>query len=309
MNLFPITIDCCYLFPQFAASFLIHEENKGVFIENNTAHSIPILLDALKNEDISPKKVEYLIVTHVHLDHAGGTSTLLKACPNAKVICHPRAAPHIIDPTKLINSARAVYGHEEYEKLYGEIDPIHPDRVKVMQDGESIQLGTRSLSFFHTRGHANHHLCIFDSASEGVFTGDSFGIAYPALQTNGLFIFPSTSPTDFDPIEARKSIHKLIHLNPKRAYLTHFGEITDLKEAQTQLFRHLDFSEALLDKAIHSERSDSELVEFCENEIKIFFESLFNERNIVITPKIWNLIRLDVHLNAAGIAYVAKKRR
>lgn len=309
MSLFPVTIDCCYLFPQFAASFLIREQEKGIFVENNTAHSIPILLDALKNENISPKNIEYLIVTHVHLDHAGGTSTLLKACPHAKVICHPRAAPHIVDPTKLINSARAVYGHEEYEKLYGQIDPIHPDRVKTVQDGESLQFGSRTLSFFHTRGHANHHICILDSTSEAVFTGDSFGIAYPALQMNGLFIFPSTSPTDFDPVEAKKSINKLIHLNPKRAYLTHFGEITDLQEAQRQLVRQLDFSESLLDKAIHSDYSDLDLLEFCEKEIRSFFELSLNEKKIVITPKIWNLIRLDIHLNAAGIAHVAKKRR
>ena len=159
-------------------------------------------MEVLKKEGLKPEDVQYLIITHVHLDHAGGSSALLKACPNAVLLAHPRAATHIIDPTKLIKSARLVYGESAFEKLYGEIEPVASARVRVMNDGETVQFGSRNLHFFYTRGHANHHFCILDSGSEGIFTGDSFGLAYPALQKNGLLIIPSTSPTDFNPDEA-----------------------------------------------------------------------------------------------------------
>ena len=179
------------------------EKDQAAFVDTNTTHSVPLLIEKLRTLGLSPEAVSYLIITHVHLDHAGGASALLKLCPNATLLAHPKAARHMIDPSKLVTSAKKVYGEAQFDQLYGAIDSIPKERVQVIEDGEVIAFGTRTFQFFYTRGHANHHFCIWDSASNGVFTGDSFGLAYPALQKRGLFIFPSTSPTDFDPDEAR----------------------------------------------------------------------------------------------------------
>ena len=304
-----ITIDCQYLYPKFAAAYLLTEPGKAAFIDNNTAHSVPILLATLKSQGLKPEQVEYVIITHVHLDHAGGTSALMKACPNATLLLHPRAARHMIDPTKLVASARKVYGDEAFDKLYGKIEAIDEKRVRIMQDGEDVLLGSRKLHFFHTRGHANHHQCVLDTQSNSVFTGDSFGLVYPALQNHGLFAFPSTSPTDFDPREARISVQKILDTGAQRAYLTHFNEVTDMKGTASQLVEHLNFCEELLNLATHLSGTPDELTEFCKTQIYNHFEIILTENGIGTAPETMGLLKLDLDINAAGIAYVAHKRQ
>src|SRR5699024_856348 len=227
-----------------------------------------------EEQGLTPEQVEYLIITHVHLDHAGGTSKLAKACPNATVVAHPRAAPHVIDPSKLVASASAVYGEAEFERLYGRIEPVAEARVKVMEDDETLRFGGRELRFLHTRGHANHHFCIKDSASGAIFAGDAFGLIYPALQAEGTFAFPSTSPTDFEPDLARDSIRRLVEEKPSRLYLTHFGAVTDVDTAAGQLTRHLDFAERLRDDAEASDLPDEALTDYCLPRVYDYFAGL-----------------------------------
>ncbi len=304
-----LTLDCQYVFPRYAAAYLLTDRTYGTFIETNTTHCVPSLMSALKNEKIKPENVEFIIITHVHLDHAGGSSALMKACPNAKLLAHPRAAIHLIDPTKLIKSATAVYGADVFNRLYGEIEPIPEKRVRIIQDGEDIVFHSRKFHFIYTLGHAKHHFCIYDSTIEGVFTGDSFGLAYPALQKNGLFIFPSTSPTDFDPLEAKASVRKILALGAKKAFLTHYGEIRELTEAAEQLIRHLDFSEDLMNRAVSSSHSDLELSDYCEKELRIYFHKIFEEKSLASDARAWEIVDNDIRLNAAGIAFAATKLR
>jgi glyoxylase-like metal-dependent hydrolase (beta-lactamase superfamily II) len=295
-----IPIDCDYLFPQFAASYLLIEGKQAAFIENNTTHSIPLLLKALSANGLTPESVEYVVITHVHLDHAGGSSALMKACPRATLLAHPRAARHIQDPSRLIAGARAVYGNERFEALYGQIEPVAADRVRQMQDGETLKWGSREWTFWHTRGHANHHFCLYDSALRGIFTGDAFGVAYPVLQTAGQFIFPSTSPTDFDYTEAVRSVDKIASIDGDRAFLTHFGEVRNLKAAASQLKDWLAFSQSVLEQARH----ESDPKGFCQRAIdQRFHEELI--RRTLFTPGNWELLRLDRELNAAGLAHSA----
>lgn len=303
------TIDCEYFKPQYACAYLVQEKDRALFVENNTAHAVPRLLRTLSEKGMSPRDVEYVIITHVHLDHAGGTGALMKACPNATLLAHPRAARHMIDPSRLISSAKQVYGEKIFEQLYGSIEPVEASRVRAVEDGEEIVFGSRTLRFFHTRGHANHHFCIYDRVSEGVFTGDSFGIAYPALQSGGLFIFPSTSPTDFDPIEARLSIQKILATGAKRAYLTHFGEMGGLEAAAEQLIEHLDFSEIVLAEAVVSSLTDAELEGFCEKRLSQYYRQIFEEKGLSSDSELWERFKLDLKLNAAGIAYTAQRSR
>ena len=187
------TIDCHYLDrPEFAAAYLVADGDEAAFIDNNTNHALPRLLAALADTGLAPEQVRYLIITHVHLDHAGGTSALAGACPNATVLAHPRAFRHVTEPKKLVDSAKSVYGDDEFRRLYGEIQALPAERVRVMEDGERVSLGQRKLEFLHTRGHANHHFCIADSGSGSVFTGDAFGLIYPPC--NRAVVSPSRPP-------------------------------------------------------------------------------------------------------------------
>lgn len=313
------TIDCDYVYPRFAASFLMTEgvgaNREALFVENNTAHSVPRLLAELNKQNVKPEQVKYLIITHVHLDHAGGSQALMSACPNATLLAHPRAAPHVIDPSKLVASARKVYGDAEFSRLYGEIGPIDASRVKAIEDGTELKFGEQTLRFIHTRGHANHHFCVLTSSAQGpdaIFTGDAFGLAYPDLQKHGLFILPSTSPTDFDPIEARKSIEKIVKTGAKRAFLTHFGEITQLQEAARALNAYLDEVEPFYRKIIETdagERSDADLAQEGTHLIRTYLEKMYRSRGGVPDSKFWDILKMDIELNSSGMVFAAKKKR
>ncbi len=304
-------IDTGYLGRErFAAAYLLIDGDRAAFIDNNTNAAIPRLLAALASRGLSPEQVEYLIITHVHLDHAGGTSRLAEACPEATVLAHPRAAPHIIDPAKLVASASSVYGADEFRRLYGTIEPVAESRVRAIEDEETVSFGGRELRFLHTRGHANHHVCIVDGGSGAIFTGDAFGLVYPDLQGEGTLAFPSTSPTDFEPELARQSIRRLVAEKPSCLYPTHFGAVTDIETAAGQLLRHLDFAERLRDEARDSDLADGELEAWCVPRLHDYFRGLFDALgSLGQNKRCWELVDMDIKLNAQGIAFAASKQR
>lgn len=305
-----VTIDCEYLdHPGFAAAYLVLEGERAAFVETNTNRAVPRLLEALRSRGRDVGDVELVVITHVHLDHAGGASALMEACPNATLLAHPRAARHVIDPSKLIASARDVYGAEAFEAMYGEIRPVPAERVRVMEDGDSVTLGGRTLTFLHTRGHADHHACVLDSGSSGIFTGDSFGLVYPALQRNGLFAIPSTSPTDFDAPEAKKSLERILATGAERAYLTHFGEQQDLEGIAATLRAQLDEYGAIADQAFQDELDGEPLARFCEERVGAIFERVLAERGLAGDPEARAILSTDRDLNAQGVAFSVKKRR
>ena len=295
---------------EIVAAYLIVEGDRAAFVDNNTNDAVPRLLAALEEQGLTREQVDYLIITHVHLDHAGGTSKLAQACPNATVVAHPRAAPHVIDPSKLVASASAVYGEDEFKRLYGTIEPVAEDRVQVMEDEQTLRFGSRELRFLHTRGHANHHFCIVDSASGAIFAGDAFGLVYPALQAEGTFAFPSTSPTDFEPELARESVRRLVEEKPSCIYVTHFGAVTDIETASGQLIRFLGFAERLRDDAEASDLPDEELEAYCCPRLYDYFAGLLDGGgNLGRDAGTWSQVKMDLVLNAQGIAFAASKRR
>ena len=223
-------IDTEYVRTGLASCYLIEQNNHAVFIDTGTFHTVPLLLQALKEKNIPIENVDYVIPTHVHLDHAGGAGELMRQLPNAKLIVHPRGARHMIDPSKLKAGASAVYGEEMFKKHYGDLIPIPKERVMSPDDGSTIDFHGRPLMFLHTPGHAKHHICIIDSMSNGMFTGDTFGVAYPELNGSSLpYIFSPSSPVDFDPEDWIDSINKLMATNSQHAYLTHFGKVSNLQ--------------------------------------------------------------------------------
>lgn len=304
------TIDGNYLHPGFAAAYLIIEGDRAAFIDNNTLHAVPRLLAALSEHNLKPKQVEYIIVTHVHLDHAGGTSLLVKECPHAVVLAHQRAARHIVDPARLIQGATAVYGESEFKRLYGSIQPVDEKRVRVVEDGEMLNLGKRSLTFIYTLGHAKHHLCVYDSGTNGIFTGDALGLAYPLLQTGSEpFVFPSSTPTDFDPEEYAEGIDTILGTGADLAFLTHFGPLGEVKQAARMMKDYLKQMRNAIDDTLDRGLEGDALEGFCRDIISEFLRSEVEKRGLPYSSEIENFLKMDVMINSLGIAHAVEKSR
>ena len=222
-------IDTEYLHPGHAASHVVQHRGRAAFVDVGTNDSVPYLLAGLQALGIARESVDYLLLTHVHLDHAGGAGLLMRELPNAVAVLHPRGAPHMIDPGKLIVGARAVYGAERFHRLYGDILPIPAQRVRVTRDGDTLSLAGREFEILHTPGHAMHHQVFVDRAHACIFTGDTFGLSYRELDSpRGAFIVPTTTPTQFDPEQLIASVDRLASYSPEAMYLMHFSRVTDV---------------------------------------------------------------------------------
>jgi glyoxylase-like metal-dependent hydrolase (beta-lactamase superfamily II) len=171
-------IDADFHREHMAACYMVEAESEVAFIEVGTNSSTPRLMKVLENRGWQPEDVSLVIVTHVHLDHAGGAGSLMQLLPNATFLVHPYGARHMIDPAKLEAGARGVYGDELFDKTYGKLIPIEEHRLRIMEDGDEITFGNRQLRFMDSPGHARHHFCVFDSLTNGWFTGDTFGLSY-----------------------------------------------------------------------------------------------------------------------------------
>lgn len=229
-------IDADYVRPRLAASHLVIDAGRAAFVDTGTTHSLPNLLGALAAKNIDPADVDWVLATHVHLDHAGGAGALMQALPNARCAVHPRGARHLAEPSKLIAGSIAVYGRERFNSLYGVIVPIPESRLFVAEEGTVIALGNRRLELIHTPGHALHHYCIVDRAHELIFSGDTFGISYRDFDVDGReFIFPTTTPVHFDPEALCLSVDRLMSYRPRAIYLTHYAEVRDLSRLAREI--------------------------------------------------------------------------
>ena len=240
-------IDTDYVRPRLAASHLVVDDGRAAFVDTGTTHSVPNLLAALAHKGIDRAQVDWVLATHVHLDHAGGAGALMRELPNARCAVHPRGARHLVEPSRLIAGSIAVYGEERYRKLYGEIVPIDVSRVFQPEDGATITLGKRSLEFIHTPGHALHHYCIVDREHELVFTGDTFGLSYRDFDVDGReFIIPTTTPVHFDPEALCLSVDRIMSYAPRSVFLTHYGEVRDLarlaREMKERVVAYVDLA-------------------------------------------------------------------
>jgi glyoxylase-like metal-dependent hydrolase (beta-lactamase superfamily II) len=234
-------IDTDYVRPLLDASHLIVDRGRAAFVDTGVNASVPLLLEALRQKNVDVADVDYVFLTHVHLDHAGGAGQLMQRLPNARAVLHPRGARHMIEPSRLVKGSEAVYGRERVREMYGDITAIPKERIHVVADCEELALGERVLMCLFTEGHARHHYCLADPASDGVFTGDSFGISYRDFDTAaGEFIFPTTTPVHFDPVEAHKAIDRIMGLSPKCLFLTHYSKVTDLPRLAGDMHQRID---------------------------------------------------------------------
>ncbi len=240
------TIDTGFLRPQFDAAYLIVEGGRAAFVDCGTNHSVPRMLAALAANDLAAADVDWLILTHVHLDHAGGAGELMAQLPNARLVVHPRGARHMIDPSKLWAGASAVYGEAVMEREYGRLRPIPAERVIEAGDGHVVDLAGRPLRCIDTPGHAKHHNAIHDARANVCFTGDVFGLSYREFDTaRGPFILPTTSPVQFDPDALHASIERLLALQPEAMYLTHYDRVDDIYRLAADLHEQIDSMVAL----------------------------------------------------------------
>lgn len=305
-----VTIDCHYVYPERAAAFLILEGDRAAFVDNNTTLAIPHLLAALAARGYSPEQVDYAIITHVHLDHAGGTAELLRHCPNATVLAHPKAARHLIDPSRLIAGTTAVYGAETFAERYGAIDPVPEGRVRSMEDGETIAWGNRTLTFLHTKGHASHHFCIYDSGENVIFAGDAFGLSrMSSMRPGPAFTVCTSTPPDFDPDEARISVRRILDSGAEWVYLTHFGFYNDLPVRAAQLLKSIGDLERIGREAAATSFSGEALLAFTHPRVVAAYEEHLRECGVLDPAVDMAWMEEDILLNAMGLGYYVERLR
>lgn len=303
-------IDAEYLMPLFDAVHLVVHEGRAAFVDSGTAHSVPAMLAALDELGIKRDHVDWLFLTHVHLDHAGGAGQVMRELPNAKAVVHPRGAPHMVDPRKLIEASIAVYGRELYDQLYGELLPIEQSRVVSTTEGQRFPLGRREFEILHTPGHALHHQTFFDHGSQSVFTGDTLGLSYRVFDVDGrAFGIPTTSPSQFDPAQLVDSIRRILARRPEAAFLTHYARIDDLDRIGQDLVRMI---EAHVATALSHE---SEAVDVARPAIRatlkeIFVHELRQFGSAANDDTIEHWLGGDLDLNTDGLlAWLARRNR
>jgi glyoxylase-like metal-dependent hydrolase (beta-lactamase superfamily II) len=297
-------IDSGYFSKDFAAIYFLRKGNAVAIIETGNKYSANNIQKALKMDGLSFSDVAYIIPTHVHLDHAGGAGELMNRCQNAQLIVHPRGARHMIDPRMLIAGAIAVYGEENFKKLYGEITPIESSRVIEADDNFILDFEGRELKFIDTPGHARHHFCVWDKQTESMFTGDTFGISYRDLdKENEVYIFPSTSPVQFDPEALIKSIYKIMEYKPQRVCLTHFAGIKPTQKVVDQLIDGIYFVSNLAKK--YASKDDAELI--IKNEMMSYFLKGIKKIGNDDLEFCRDRLKLDVEINTQGLIYWQQK--
>lgn len=236
-----VAFDSGYVRPVLAAIHLIVENGHVAFIDTGSNDALPNALVALKKLGLDVTAVDYVVLTHIHLDHAGGAGAMMQAFPNAKLVVHPRGARHMAEPSRLVAGVSAVYGAVYVQRVYGKIIPVPSERIIEAVDGHVVFLSGRKLTCLDTPGHARHHICIVDDKTGALFTGDMFGLSYRELDVEGRqFVFPTTTPSQFEPQAMRESIDRLLALSPPVMYLTHYGQLHDVAQRGLDLRRRLD---------------------------------------------------------------------
>lgn len=300
-------VDTQYARPLQDASHLIVEGGRAAFVDTGANSSVPFLLNALEQQGLAVDDVDFVFLTHVHLDHAGGAGLLMRELPAARCVIHPRGAPHMIDPTKLIAGTEAVYGRDEAREMYGEILPIDEQRIDVADDGQWFELNGRGMQALFTEGHAKHHYVLNDPASRGVFTGDSFGVSYRETDTvNGAIIFPTATPIDFDPDEAHKSIDRIMACEPQQVYLTHYSKVEELPRMAAEMHKGVDDYVAM---ALASEQATDRQAALQEAMFEYMCDRLDAHGFKGDRDTKRSIMHIDVELNAQGLDVWLNRRK
>ena len=300
-------IDTGFYRPRFDASHLLVENGRAAFIDVGTNHSVPLLLDALAEKQIPRAAVDFVILTHVHLDHAGGAGALLRELPNARAVVHPRGVRHMLDPGQLIAGATAVYGAEEIQHSYGTLVPIPAERVITADEGQVVDLAGRELLCIDTPGHARHHLSVWDARSRAFFPGDTFGLSYREFDTGkGAFILPTTTPVQFDPEALQASIARMLSYQPQQMFLTHYSRVTDVERLARDLTEQID---AMVRIAL-AHAADADRHAAIMTALADLYVSRARAHGCTFdAAHVRGLLAMDIELNAQGLEVWLDKRQ
>jgi glyoxylase-like metal-dependent hydrolase (beta-lactamase superfamily II) len=292
-------IDTGFHRPRFDAAYLMVHEGRAAFIDTGTNHAVPRLLRALEALGLARDAVDYVIPTHVHLDHAGGAGLLIRELPTAQLVVHPRGARHMVDPTQLYQGALAVYGQEEMDRSYGTLVGVPADRVLPSSDGMVLSLAGRTLEFIDTPGHARHHHCLWDGLSQGWFTGDTFGLSYREFDTlEGAWIMPTSTPVQFEPDALRDSVQRLLARQPRWMYLTHYGRVGDVQRLGQLLLDQVE-AMVILGRALQHAPGRHERL---KHSLLALYRDRLAGHGINDASEVDELLAMDVELNAQGLA-------
>ncbi|HXC38219.1 MAG TPA: MBL fold metallo-hydrolase [Burkholderiales bacterium] len=293
-------IDSGYVRPMMDAIHLVVEDRRAALVDTGTNFSIPAVLEVLKQKGLGPEAVDWVMLTHVHLDHAGGAGGFMRIFPNARLTVHPRGARHMADPAKLIAGTIEVYGKEEAARRYGDILPVPVERIVETPDGASISLAGRKFDFYDAPGHAKHQVAIRDGKSGHVFAGDNFGLSFREVDWDGhQFIFPTTTPVQFDPPALHKTIDMIAGFNPAHVYVTHYGRLSEIPEKAATLHRQID---ALVEAARPLKRAGPDRHRRMTSAVEELVLEEARRYGAPFTPEqVLDVYRQDAELNAQGL--------
>ncbi|KLI99458.1 MBL fold metallo-hydrolase [Luteimonas sp. FCS-9] len=292
-------IDTGYVRPSLCAAYLVRSGERAALIDCGTAACAPRVLAAIDAAGVARTAVDWVMVTHVHLDHAGGAGPLIRALPNARLVVHPRGAPHMIDPTRLIAGAKAVYGETTFARDHAGMLPVPEHRVVVADDGHVVDLAGRPLLCIDTPGHARHHYSVWDERSRGWFAGDTFGISYRELDNaRGAFIVPTTSPVQFDPQQMHASIDTLLARAPASIRIAHYGEVTECARLGCDLHVQVD---AMVDIAQAAQGHDDRHDRIVEGLVRPYTERASAHGIDDAGARVREVLGGDIALNAQGL--------
>jgi len=241
--------------PDAIGAYLLLGERPAL-IEVGPASTVDTLLAGVRAAGLEPDDLRAVAVTHIHLDHAGATGTLVHRLPHLEVYVHHVGAPHLVDPSRLLASAARLYG-DDLTALFGEVRPVPAERVHSLEDGDEVHLGARRLVAVDTPGHARHHHAYFDAASGDLFAGDAAGVALPGSR----YVRPPTPPPELDVDAWERTLARLGALGARRLLLTHFGPHTWVNELLDQMRARMRAAVALVRAGVDAGERDEQICE------------------------------------------------
>jgi len=283
--------------PMVTSAYLLSGDEPAL-VETGPTTSIEAVGSGLGASGLSPEDLAHIVVTHIHLDHAGGVGRLAQRFPRATVWVHERGAPHLADPAKLVASATRVYGEERLRRLFGPVDPTPSDRIQAVSEGDTIRLGNRSLEVLYTPGHASHHVALVDSLSGALFTGDALGIHLP----DDRVLRPATPPPEIDVEAGLESIERIRRRARSVLLFSHFGPVAEVDElcsiAAARLRKWSDIVRDALEETDDLDR----IAELLERRTASEFDGV-----TPADPGRYDVLS-DMKMNAAGLARYWQKK-